>query len=376
MTAPCGLGRGALLRRLAPYIDREVDARSGSRARDLLALGDAELAAAVGATADLLDLGTGAAPNLRGGESEGAGCWALCADRLPGGLADLGAAAPKALFGRGSAELIERLEPERAVAIVGSRRASSYGIEVATELGRTLAAAGLVVVSGMAFGVDSAAHRGALEAGGKTVAVLAAGPDRPYPRSRATLYRQIAATGAVISELPPDSPTFRWMFPARNRIIAALAGLTIVVEAAERSGSLITADMAVDLGRSVGAVPGPVTSARSAGTNRLLAQGATVIRDAQDALDALLGPGVLSAVSSGPPVEPERLRILDAVEAGANSPDAVAVTCAIDPIEAAMGMTVLELDGYLTSTTSGTYARTALALPEHAAGGSRLRSGP
>ena len=148
----------------------------------------------------------------------------------------------------------------------------------------------VTVVSGLALGVDSAAHAGAVEVCGPTVAVLGGGADVPYPTRKAGLYKAIlAAGGVVISEMPPGFRAFRWNFPARNRIIAALAPATIVVEAAERSGSLITAELALELGRDVAAVPGPVSSWRSRGTNALLRDGATLIRDVQDALELVLG---------------------------------------------------------------------------------------
>jgi DNA processing protein len=174
------------------------------------------------------------------------------------------------------------------VTVVGARRASSYGREVARELGRELAAAGLVVVSGLAFGIDACAHRGALEAG-LSFAVLGCGADVAYPAAHRSLWRRIGETGVILSELPPGTGPWRWTFPARNRIMAALGAMTVVVEAAERSGSLITADLAADLGRDLGAVPGPVGSRLSAGPNNLLAGGACVVRDAQDVLDAMLG---------------------------------------------------------------------------------------
>ncbi len=184
-----------------------------------------------------------------------------------------------------------------AVAIVGARRASPYGLETARALGRGLAAAGLPVVSGMALGADSAAHEGALAGGGTTVAVLAGGAERPYPASKGRLYRQIRRYGAAISEMPPGTAARRWGFPARNRIIAALAAVTVVVEATERSGSLITADFAHDLGATVAAVPGPVSSPLSAGTHALIRDGAALVTDAGDVLDLACGPG------GRPPVE-------------------------------------------------------------------------
>src|SRR6201991_4464882 len=150
--------------------------------------------------------------------------------------------------------------------------------------------------------------RRAIDAGGPTIAVLGCGPDTPYPAAHRSLWGRIAETGAVISELPPGSTPWRWTFPARNRIMAALAGMTVVVEAAQRSGSLITADLAADLGRDLGAVPGPGNSRASAGDNDLLAGGACVIRDAQDVLDAMLGAGVRKAERTGPGLSPEQLR--------------------------------------------------------------------
>jgi DNA processing protein len=226
-----------------------------------------------------------------------------------------------------------------AVAIVGARRATPYGLEVSTTLGRSLTAAGVPVVSGMALGIDSAAHLGALEAprgmappgeigspsaaapspapAAPPVAVLAGGAETPYPARMRHLHTRLIAAGAVVSEMPPGFGGHRWCFPARNRIIAALSTLTIVVEAATRSGSLITADLATDLGRTVAAVPGPVTSRASAGANELLHAGAAVIRDARDALDLLFGadaPRIPDAPL--PPLEPAQRRLLEQVERG------------------------------------------------------------
>src|SRR6185436_9372375 len=151
--------------------------------------------------------------------------------------------------------LLADLEDAAGVVTVGgSRRATSYGREIARALGRELTEAVLLVVSGMAFGVDACAHRGALESG-RTVAVLGCGVDVAYPATHRSLWRRIQERGLVLSELPPGTGAWRWAFPARNRLMAAMAGMTVVVEAAERSGSLITADLATDLGRDLGAVP-------------------------------------------------------------------------------------------------------------------------
>ena len=180
---------------------------------------------------------------------------------------------PAGLFVRGAAEV--DLLGRAAVAIVGARSCSPYGAQVARMLGRELAAAGLLVVSGLARGIDGEAHRGALDAGGTTVAVLGCGIDRDYPASHAELAARIRATGLAVSEYAPGVEPAPWRFPARNRIIAGLCAATVVVEARERSGALITADLALEEGREVFAVPGEITSALSRGTNDLLRLGAT-----------------------------------------------------------------------------------------------------
>jgi DNA processing protein len=192
---------------------------------------------------------------------------------------------PPGLFlrGAGGAELLRR----PAVAIVGARACSSYGAQVTRLLGRELAAAGLVVLSGLARGLDGEAHRGALEAGGLTVAVLGCGVDRDYPAAHAQLARRICERGLVASEYAPGVEPAPWRFPARNRIVAGLAAATVIVEARERSGALITADFALEAGREVFAVPGEITSSLSAGTNALLRLGATPLTSSGDVLEAL-----------------------------------------------------------------------------------------
>src|SRR5436309_10969821 len=164
-------------------------------------------------------------------------------------------------------------------------------------LGRGLAAAGLVVVSGLARGVDGEAHRGALEAGGATVGVLGCGVDRDYPAAHASLARGICEDGLVVSEYAPGVEPAPWRFPARNRIIAGLAVASVIVEARERSGALITADFALEAGREVFAVPGEITSGLSAGTNALLRLGATPLTRSADVLEAL----GLEPMASAPP---------------------------------------------------------------------------
>jgi DNA processing protein len=296
-----------------------------------------------------------------------AGCWACCrhGDDYPEQLRDA-ADAPWALIGRGEPRLLAELEPFGSVTIVGSRRATSYGREIGRELGRELAAAGLVVVSGLAFGIDACAHRGALDAGARTVAVLGCGPDIAYPAAHRSLWRRICESGLVLSELPPGASPWRWTFPARNRIMAALSAMTVVVEAATRSGSLITADLAADLGRDLGAVPGPVNSRASGGPNALLAGGACVVRDAQDVLDAMLGAGAERLDRAGPPLEEPLAAVLAAVEAGEGTADGVAAGLGIPGADAAAALTRLELLGYVSCSAMGVYSRTLLAVPGHA----------
>jgi DNA processing protein len=364
------LRRSWLLSLLGPYLEKTATGSVGRRSPELLRLGNEDLVEVVAPgegqrmIGELATRGDGwFAERL-----DAAGCWAICRhdDRYPPGLRDAGDA-PWALLGRGAPALLEAIEPEAAVTIVGSRRATSYGREVARDLARELATAGLVVVSGLAFGIDACAHRGALDAGGKTIAVLGCGPDTSYPAAHRSLWRKIAETGAVISELPPGSTPWRWSFPARNRIMAALADMTVVVEAAARSGSLITADLAAELGRDLGAVPGPVTARASAGPNELLAGGACVVRGAQDVLDAMLGAGVRPFRRTGPPLDDELATVLAAVEAlagasdGSVTADAVAAAGELPAGHVAAALARLELLGYLATTPIGTFTRTLLA---------------
>jgi DNA processing protein len=190
---------------------------------------------------------------------------------------------PPALFVRG------RLTPDDAlaIAVVGSRRATAYGLEVAEMLAADLAARGVTIVSGLARGIDTAAHRGALAAGGRTVAVLGSGPDIIYPPENRPLALEIEERGAVVSQFPPGTPPLPFNFPARNRTLAGLALGVVVVEAAERSGALITAGFAGDLGREVFAVPGRITSDQSRGPNGLIADGARLVTDWTDIVQEL-----------------------------------------------------------------------------------------
>jgi DNA processing protein len=276
--------RAHLLTALAPHLEQVCSTHRSRTVRELLGLPSRTLAETVAPrrSAELL-AGVDELSASRLGEiNSAAGCWSLCRceEGFPASLREA-PDAPWAIFGRGDPAQLRDLAPADAVAVVGARRGSSYGREVARQLGRDLAEAGLVVISGLAFGIDACTHRGALETG-RTIAVLATGPDVSYPASHRSLWRRICESGAVVSEMPPGTGAWRWSFPARNRIVAALPATTIVVEAAERSGSLITAEMVRQLGRELGAVPGPVSSKASAGPNRLLAEGARVIRSAAD----------------------------------------------------------------------------------------------
>ncbi len=247
---------------------------------------------------------------------------------------------PPGLFVRGAADVGVLAEP--AVAIVGARACSSYGAQVARLLGRELAAAGVVVISGLARGVDGEAHRGALEAGGMTVAVLGCGVDRDYPAAHAHLAARICERGLVASEYAPGVEPAPWRFPARNRIIAGLAAATIVVEARERSGALITADFALEAGREVFAVPGEITSSLSSGTNALLRLGATPLTASVDVLEAL---GIEPAPRHEPVVGETAGRVLAALltePAGVN--DLVGTT-GLDAATVATALAELELAG-------------------------------
>ncbi|MFQ5742954.1 MAG: DNA-processing protein DprA [Acidobacteriota bacterium] len=174
-----------------------------------------------------------------------------------------------------------------AIAVVGSRRCSSYGRRIAYQIAADLARAGLLVVSGLARGVDAAAHRGALDSGGHTVAVLPCGIERVYPAQHRALARRMVARGGLLTEYPPETPVAKWRFPVRNRLIAGLARVTVVVEAASQSGARITAELALDYGRDVMAVPGPISSPTSAGAHALLAQGASPCTSWRDVVEQL-----------------------------------------------------------------------------------------
>jgi DNA processing protein len=265
--------------------------------------------------------------------------------------------APAALHVGGSLRHLERLgrADELTVAIVGTRRASRDGLAVARALGRDLAIAGVPVISGMALGIDAAAQAGALDGGGLSVAVLAGGAETPYPPSKRQLHGALIEAGLVVSEMPPGTRPWRWAFPARNRTIAGLADLTVVVEAAERSGSLITAELAMKLGRDVAAVPGPVTASISAGSNALLHDGAILVRNVQDVLDAIYGVGGAPAIHPARPIElePHLRAVLDAVSEGRDTAAALGGGSADDAARALVALSELEVRGLVTRQVGG-----------------------
>ncbi len=230
--------------------------------------------------------------------------------------------APGIVAWRGDASAINA----PAVAIVGTRRCTRYGRDVAFELGAELAAAGVVVVSGLALGIDGAAHSGAISiVGAPPVAVIAGVLDRIYPRRHRTLWDAVAERGAVIAEAPLGVAPEAWRFPARNRIIAALADVTVVVESGRAGGSMHTVREADDRGRMVMAVPGSVRSAASDGTNQLLSEGCPPCRDADDVLVALglarPGHAAASSVGDSLPGTPDELAVIDALSVGPSSLD-------------------------------------------------------
>ncbi|WP_406112310.1 DNA-processing protein DprA [Kitasatospora purpeofusca] len=240
----------------------------------------------------------------------------------PSQLDDLGEGRPTGLWVVGTGSL--RLLALRSVAVVGARACTAYGAHVAGDLAAQLAERGWVVVSGGAYGIDAAAHRGALAVGGPTVGVLACGVDVAYPRGNTSLIRRIAEQGLLVSELPPGEHPTRFRFVLRNRVIAALTRGTVVVEAALRSGALSTARRARDLNRHTMGVPGPVTSELSAGVHVLIRSGAaTVVTDAAEVVELIGAIGEDLAPQRGGPVlprdllEPEAARVLEAVPATA-----------------------------------------------------------
>ncbi|MDE0223826.1 MAG: DNA-processing protein DprA [Gammaproteobacteria bacterium] len=257
---------------------------------------------------------------------------------------------PNRLYVRGAADVLG----EPGVAIVGSRRATRAGRDFAHALARELAAGGLVVVSGLAYGIDAAAHRGALAAPGRTVAVLGSGLDRVYPQAHERLAREILANdGAVVSEYAPNAGPRKHQFPERNRLISGLTLGVVIVEATTRSGSLITARMAAEQGREVMAVPGPVTSPLAGGCHRLLKSGAALIEDADDVLFAI-GYERVDASSRQPAAPPAELAgVLDCIGPETTTLDRVVGVTGMTPEAASEALVQLELLGFVAAHRGG-----------------------
>ena len=276
----------------------------------------------------------------------------LSASRYPEELAELGDHVPAQLWMRGSAGVLD-VRPR--VGIVGTRRATSYGLRVTRELAASVARAGGCVVSGLAAGIDAAAHRSALEVEGATVAVLGTGIDLAFPAGNARLQQEIGARGALLSELDREDHGTRFTFPKRNRVIAALCSVVVVVEAPARSGALGTADIAEKLGRTVAAVPGPIDQPQSAGSNQLIQAGAQVITSAEDLL-ALAGltPPVRAARAAPDSDEGKVWRAL------ADGPVDMDTLCARSGLPAAQCMvavTALEIAGSVECALTGEIRR-------------------
>lgn len=255
---------------------------------------------------------------------------------------------PLGLFVRGA------LRAGPAATVVGSRRATPYGLQVARLLGRELGAAGVCVVSGMARGIDAAAHEGAMEAGGPTVAVWGTGPDRVYPPEHGQLAEAIVESGgALVTEFPPGTPPRRHHFPQRNRILAGLAEAVVVVEAAAKSGALNTARQALEEGRDVWAVPGSILSETSLGPNALLRLGARPLVVPSELVREL---GARPAEVRTAPAEPSP--VLEAIPPGRSlSPDAIAVAAGLRVDEVLTALLELELQGSVAREEDGSYTR-------------------
>ncbi|MDP8949838.1 MAG: DNA-processing protein DprA [Actinomycetota bacterium] len=268
---------------------------------------------------------------------------------------------PPALFAAGE------IPEAAAVALVGSRKASAAGTEAARTLGQALGERGVCVVSGLALGVDAAAHKGALETGGPTVGVLGCGIDIVYPKSNRSVFDGVRRNGAIVSEYYLGEAPLAWRFPARNRIIAGLCDAVVVVEAPQKSGALITARHALDCGRDVWAVPGLLTAAECRGSNKLLADGAAVLWDIQEFVEAyasgVVEPAADSPSPGDPPVPAElpetEAAVLSGVGFEPTEVDAVAGRSGVEMRELLPALALLELKGYVTRSLGGAFVRRA-----------------
>lgn len=249
-----------------------------------------------------------------------------------------------------------------AFAIVGSRRATAGGLRLTEEIAAALAARGVTIVSGLARGIDAAAHRGALSVKGATIAVLGCGIDRAYPQENLEIFQQILERNAIISEFPPGVPPLAGHFPGRNRIISGLSNGVLIVEAADGSGSLITGDFALEQGRELFAVPGAVKNKTSSGTNRLIKQGAQVVTEAHDILQSLW-PESLSKPAPGTTdplldeLEGPALQLYQSLDFEPKHCDDLGRVCGLTPMDVSAILLDLELRGGIQALPGGRYIR-------------------
>lgn len=264
---------------------------------------------------------------------------------------------PPVLFAIGRVDLLAR----PSIAIVGSRQATPQGRDDARAFGRALGEAGLTVVSGLAQGIDAAAHRGALDTAASTIAVMGTGPDRVYPASQRELAHAIAANGCIVTQFAPGTPPLKANFPQRNRVISGLARGVLVVEAAPQSGSLITARQAIEQGRDVFAIPGSIHSPLSKGPHRLIREGAKLVETAQDVLVELRLAGVAprpdAAPEGAPEPDPVRARLLEAMGRGPVDLDRLVARTGLAADAIASALVLLELDGRVAALPGGRWGR-------------------
>lgn len=328
-----------------------VDAAWHADALDLAMAGlDARSSAALLAARSQIDL------DIELERAERAGVTLLCIeDAAYPALLRAIPGAPPLIYVRGSFSLAD----DWAVALVGTRSPTSYGREVAHRLAHDLASSGVTVVSGLAIGVDSVVHTAALDAGGRTIAVLGSGVDLPYPERNRGLAERIIEQGALMSDYPLGTRPVAANFPPRNRLISGLSLGTLVVEAGERSGALITVEFALEQGRDVFAVPGHIFSRQSVGTHRLLRDGATLVTSASDIFDGLnlTASGVQREARAELPVDPTEVALLDLLSYEPQHADALGRAAGLPPAQVAATLAVLELKGLARQAGPMEYVR-------------------
>lgn len=258
---------------------------------------------------------------------------------------------PKILWGEGDLALLG----QTMIAIVGSREPTDYGKAVAYDFSRSLAQKGVVVVSGLAYGIDTMTHEGALATGGKTIAVLGCGLDVPYPKENLDLKRRITQSGVVLTEFPLATAPASWTFPQRNRIISGLAAAVVVVEATRRSGALVTAKWALAQGREVFAVPGNINVPQSEGPNRLIQEGATPVLSVEDIFGALRLPFAVSSQSRYNEPRDKKEQLKEILSQGARSIDEIVEATQLGAGEVSSLLVTLEIEGMVEALPGGRF---------------------